>query len=436
MLPREILHDIFSRSDPVSNATYLGPVCREWHSVAEMFLYKSLVVHEARTPREAQWTFDGCIYSIYFRDEENPPFKHGILIEKGDEYDDTYINGKTDWKQLELLCRTLSDNDNRLASFVREVQYCTSMTNFYSVLSILKVCQNLTHLDLRGPCFRRSRYSPSIHEDFDVSVKYTIKSLSKLQVLKSEGYLPTLSMSEVIAILESCSKIHTLVVTISEKDTVPDSVPHRVFPNLRELCFLPLAHRGTPGDRHGCISFPCYSAVRLLSKLSLPKLASFGAWIDKDKYTKEYMKRCLLDWAPHLTDLTLMGLTSFDKIAANLPNLVNLKCNDCTFPLRTILKMDSLKSLDVSDYSPYGKHPVGIEFFNEDENEAFKLALPNLSRVIETDRSNRERLPEVQWILELCEARNIPVEEPINKYCWYDDFYRPEFYICKFLNSY
>lgn len=180
-LPRELLHTIFSLSEPGPNATYLSEVCRDWRDVYKELLYSTITIFDKETVKEYE---HGCIdYSVYYY-LMNDDQKHGVSLEKEDKG-----NGKT-WVQLDLLCRTLSESNGHLASYVQKIDFCAKVKGYTYFLPIAYLCRNVTHLCLRG----QLEHDNSLHS----SVKMAVKSLSSLRVLQSEGFFPGFSMPDVV----------------------------------------------------------------------------------------------------------------------------------------------------------------------------------------------------------------------------------------------
>lgn len=394
-LPRELLHIIFTFTEPFRYATCLGQVCRDWRNVYEELLYSSIAIFDKETVKKTERGCSKHIVHYYLKQEDQT---HGVYIEKKGE-------GKS-WKQLNLLCRTLSKNNNRLASYVREVDFCTKIFNFPSFLSIANSCRNVTRLRLRGPA--------ECDDALNISVKMAIRSLPALKVLKSEGIFPCLSMLDVVSVLESCPKIHTLSVglvdtTNSSPITEDNSTSHLygTFQELHELCFLPLTYRGHWREIE--VSFPAPNNVILLSKLSLPNLASFSAWTNDEADTVALIKKCLVTWAPHLKKLTLLGGPSFDDIVPYFTQLVDLTCDQSIFSPSAILRMNTLQRFDMETYMLIFIDEIldGIDI------EQSEPALPRLTHVkalVSDDDGSRSE--QQTRLLSICQARNIAIEQP------------------------
>lgn len=349
-LPRELLHTIFSLSEPGPNATYLSEVCRDWRDVYKELLYSTITIFDKETVKEYE---HGCIdYSVYYY-LMNDDQKHGVSLEKEDKG-----NGKT-WVQLDLLCRTLSESNGHLASYVQKIDFCAKVKGYTYFLPIAYLCRNVTHLCLRG----QLEHDNSLHS----SVKMAVKSLSSLRVLQSEGFFPGFSMPDVVSVLAGCPNIRSITVGLvapidssgSESPIVEASRPFRKFPKLQELCFLPshvVPKAGGHRRETTGISFPTPNDAPLLSELSLPNLVSFSAWMHEEADSLTSIKKCLVAWAPHLKQLTLVGGPPCDDIAPHFTQLTDLTCDDQIFSASTILRMKTLERLSLSDESKYSFH--------------------------------------------------------------------------------
>lgn len=398
IVPRELLRSIFTLAGTGPNATYLGNVCRDWHSVFEELLYSTISIFDRETIHQTYFNCDNYNKNYYLKKDDQ---KHGISIEK-----DSKCGDGASWRQLGLLVRTLSLNNNRLASYVREMDFCANLTDFTSFLSITRTLPDLTHLYLRGP----EANDPSLA----TTVKAAINSLSGLQVFSSEGVFPLFSMLDTIALLRACPNIRRLTVGLVSREPdvkyldarLPSHQSYGKFPELRELCFIPLMER----DDAIFVSFPSSKDTHILSKISFPNLVSFSASLDEgsDPESIILMKRCLTSWAPHLTKLQLMGESSFNEIAPSLTHLVDLKCDRHIFSKRTILNFRSLKRLDIRGYIDVYEGIIQDGF----KNGNCERTLPHLTHITtyacirdESDRTEMERR-----LLGICQARNITVE--------------------------
>lgn len=78
--------------------------------------------------------------------------RDGVYIKIADEAEIANKN------RLELLYRTLSADDCRLAAIVHELDYCVNTSEMKFFLSITSTCKSVTHLYLRGPEGRNSSF--------------------------------------------------------------------------------------------------------------------------------------------------------------------------------------------------------------------------------------------------------------------------------------
>lgn len=335
-LPPEVLVLIFSFTSLEPNVTSLAAVCRSWRSIAEAFLYRSITVFDRTTVESRPYS---CrMRTILYYPTENED-------RKGDQIDGALINvvdaaGHAQHWHLESLRRTLAANENRLATYVQELDFCVNIPQMNDFIFIANLCKHITHLYLRGPGERSSNHNS---EAVSAVAKDAIKQLTGLRVLSHNGFPPRFTMSDAVDILSNCPQLYSLSLQLTKSESNGGHTSSnqaclpREFPNLHELRFVPFDFSRDPRDSRK-VSFPSSDNVVALSVLSFPNLTTFSAWIHVTDAALTPLKRCLTAWAPTLTHLTLhpadysyVEIGVLDDVFPRLTSLIDLDSDASIF---------------------------------------------------------------------------------------------------------
>lgn len=144
-----------------------------------------------------------CQASVYYCFLGKQDQKDGIAIDIVEE------SGRKKARRLELLCRTLEAESCYLVGLVRELDFCSNMSEMPYFFAITIICKNITQLYLRGPDESNAMFKAPY-------LKSVIKETKSRKVLVHDGVFPCFTITDIAKILANCPLVYSLSLRLTK----------------------------------------------------------------------------------------------------------------------------------------------------------------------------------------------------------------------------